>query len=101
MDGTKPYSFEKTKQFWSDFYSKINLDDCLNIFVYSDINGKEKIIDNKKYFEDKDNELINNVFHLQKGCYGIMVINQNGKFISYNWHYNEKQLAEFINFVSN
>ena len=85
-----------TKTFYEDFYSKINTDNCSNIFVLSNIEKVKKKIDNKKYFDDKDDFLLKNFFHRKKTCFGVLVIRLDGYYIQYNGHYSKRQVAKFI-----
>lgn len=50
----------KGKNWWRDFYSKVMLDNCQNLFVFSDKFRLDIPIDDKNNFEDKDSFLINN-----------------------------------------
>lgn len=98
--GTEPKQFKKNKQDWDDMYSRINLEHVLNIFVYSETEKIKKYIDNETYYKDINEELLNNVIYNERGCYGIIVINENGKFISYNSHYDDRHVRTYISFVN-
>ncbi len=77
-------------KWWHSFYSKINIENCSNIFVVS--NGYRN--------KDKDNFLLNNFFNRKKSCFGVMVINGNGLYLQFNGHYSENQVSKFIEKLS-
>lgn len=85
-----------SEKFWADFYSKIDLENCSNIFVLSNGEKVKKKLDNKKYFDDKDDFLLQNFFNRKKTCFGVIVISKAGYYIQYNGHYSEIQVAQFI-----
>lgn len=92
---------KKEQKTQTAFYSKINLDNCLNIFIYSEIKGIERFIDNKTYFKDIDNELLNSFFRNETVCYGKVILNQNGKFVSFSGpHFSLKHLKAYLDFVN-
>ena len=81
---------------WSKkFYSKINLDNILNIYVYSDKKSAKTVIDSKTKFEDFDDFLLNNFFN-KRDCYGILVINSNGEYEIKEGEYLESDVERFI-----
>jgi hypothetical protein len=93
--------FKKEQKIQTAFYSKINLDNYLNIFIYSEIKGIERFIDNKTYFNDINNELLNSIFHNKTVCYGKVILNQNGKFVSFSGpHFSKKRLEAYLDFVN-
>ena len=81
---------------WTKFYSKINLNKVLNIYVYSDSVSTKKIIDTKTKFEDYDDFLLTTFFNTKKECYGILVINSIGEYEIHEGEYSEKQVKGFI-----
>ncbi|WP_055445199.1 hypothetical protein [Lacinutrix himadriensis] len=85
-----------SKKWWRDFYSKINTEDCLNIKVLSNGELVKRKLDNIKYFDDKNDFLLNNFFSRKKSCFGVLVLNEQGDYIQYNGHYSERQVAKFI-----
>ena len=85
-----------TEKFWQNFYSKINTDNCSNVFVLSNVEKVKKKIDYKKYFDDKDDFLLQNFFNRKKTCFGVLVINLNGYYMQYNGHYSKRQVTKFI-----
>lgn len=68
------------KWFEADIYKDINLSNIKNIYVYSDKIKAQKIIDNKTCFEDFENYFLKNFFNMYDNCYGIIAINNDGKF---------------------
>ena len=86
-----------SKKWWTEFYSKVDVDNSLNIDVFSNGEKIRKKMDNRNYFDDKDDFLLNNFFDRKKSCFGIMVLNQQGQYFQFNGHYSEKQVEIFIN----
>ena len=84
------------KKWWIKFYSKIYTGNCLNIQVLANGERVKKKLDNKKYFDDKNDFLLINFFSRKKSCFGVMVINNEGYYIQYNGHYSERQVAKYI-----
>lgn len=85
-----------SKKWWTQFYSKIDTDNSLNISVFADGEKIREKMDNRKFFDDKDDFLLNNFFIRKKSCFGILVVNQQGDYFQYNGHYSEKQVETFI-----
>ena len=76
----------QSRGWWINFYSKIDTENCLNIFVGSSENS----------LIDKNDFLLNNFFKRKKTCFGVMVINDSGQYLQFNGHYSEKQVSQFI-----
>ena len=89
-------NLEGGRNWWSKFYSKINLNKVLNIYVYSDSVSAKKIIDTKTKFEDYVDFLLATFFNTKKECYGILVINSNGEYEIHEGEYTVKQVKGFI-----
>ena len=88
-------SFKDEKKWWGGFYEKVNAENYTNIFVYSQ-GELVKFLDDKVYFDDKDDFLWWNYFGRKKSCFGVLVLNEAGYFHQYNGHYSERQVAAFI-----
>lgn len=84
------------KAWWKNFYSQMNTENCLNIHVYA--NGKRVIgkLDGQKYFDDRDGFLLDNFFRRKRSCYGVMVVNDEGKYLQFNGHYSEGLVENYI-----
>jgi hypothetical protein len=85
------------KKWRKDFYSKINIEGCLNIQVFG--SGeiiKESKLDNITYFDDKNDFFYKNYFSRKKSCFGILVINNDGYYIQHNGHTSARQVAKYI-----
>jgi hypothetical protein len=81
---------------WNSFYSKINLKNTLNIFVYSNKKAALNVIDSKTHFEDKNNFFLNIFFSDVRECYGLLVINKLGYYKKINGEYSENEVTNFI-----
>jgi hypothetical protein len=90
-------NLKKSTEWWTKYYSKINLDNVHNIFVYSDNKKAKKIIDSKKHFADSNSFFLNKFFNQDKTCYGILVIKKNGEFQKKSGEYTEENVIELIN----
>ncbi|WP_191859264.1 hypothetical protein [Hanstruepera ponticola] len=77
-------------KWWKDFYEKIDIKDCSNIFVCSEKHNRDKTL-----FYDKANFLYDNFFSRKESCYGVLVLNKNGDYLQFNGHYTEKQVSKF------
>jgi hypothetical protein len=89
-------NLENSIKWHQKFYSKINLNNVLNISVYSDKISARKIIDSETKFEDYDDFLLRNFFSLKKECYGVLVVNSKGEYEIQEGEYSEKQVENFI-----
>lgn len=89
-------NLDNSVKWWEKFYSKIDLNNVSNIYVYSDKISAKKIIDSEKRFEDYDDFLLTNFFNVKKECYGILVINSVGEYEIAEGEYSEKQVENFI-----
>lgn len=86
----------KGNKWWRDFYSKVALESCQNLFVFSDKFRLDINIDDKNNFEDKNSFLLTNFFKKKKSCFGVMVLNERGGYFQFNGDYSQKQVASFI-----
>lgn len=89
-------NLEKSSKWWAEFYSKMDLQNLRNIFVYSDNLRAKKIIDSKKHYADINNFFLKQFFSQDKTCYGILVINKNGKYQKKVGEYMQKDIEELI-----
>ena len=81
---------------WKKFYSKIDTENCANIHVLANGEEKNKNIDNKYIFDDKNGFLLLNFFKRKTSCFGIFVVNNEGYYIQFNGHYSERQVSKYI-----
>lgn len=89
-------NLNKPSKWWTDFYTKINLKNIKNIFVYSDQLKAKKIIDSKSHFADSNSFFLSRVFSKDKTCYGIIVINNDGEFRKKAGEYMPKDVERLI-----
>ena len=82
---------------FDEFYKQLKLEKISNIFVYSDTYRARKKIDDERHFGDKSDFFLNNFFSVDKSCYGIMVINEEGKYYLKIGEYIQKDIIEFVN----
>ena len=87
---------KKTIKWWNDFYSKINIENCLNVFVYSENSRSLKNYNQQNYFLDKEKFIFMNFFNKKRSCDGVLIINKNGDYFQHGGHYSEKQVAKLI-----
>ncbi len=78
-------------KWWKKFYSKIELNNCLNKFACSE---KHKGISD--LYIDRTNYFLKNYFSHKKSCFAVLVINKNGDYMQYNGHYSEEQVSHYI-----
>ena len=88
-------------KWWTNFYSKIDLTNVANRFVYSDANAARRIIDSKIYFGDVKNFILNNFFSKEPQCHGVLVINNFGFYEMLSREYSEKEVTFFIKILKN
>lgn len=78
-------------KWWKDYYKKINIKNCSNIFVCPEKHKRDKTL-----YYDKANFLYDNFFNRKESCFGVLVLNKNGDYLQYNGHYSERQVSKFI-----
>lgn len=86
----------QSRKWWKDFYSKINTDNALNIQVLSNGEKVKNKLDDTKFFDDKNDLLLNNFFGRKSSCFGVLVLNDRGEYLQFNGHYSERQVEAFI-----
>jgi hypothetical protein len=91
---------DPNNNWWEKFYSKVNLENCHNIFVFSDKNAANKIIDSKFSFYDKENFLLKSFFANGKLCWGVLIINKLGEYEKYDGEYQQNTVSKFIENLS-
>lgn len=85
-----------TRRWYRNFYNEVDLKSAANIFVFSEGERVTKHLDNKTYFDDKEDFLLNNYFHRKASCFAIMAINDEGEYLQFNGHYSERQVNAYI-----
>ncbi|WP_324027444.1 hypothetical protein QSV08_05900 [Maribacter sp. BPC-D8] len=89
-------NLKKSAKWWTEFYSKMEIANIRNIFVYSDNLKANKVIDSENHFDDINNFFLNKVFTKDKTCYGLIVINKKGEFRKKAGEFMQKDIEEFI-----
>lgn len=89
-------NLENSINWWKKFYSKIDLTNILNIYVYSNKIAAKNMIDSQTKFEDYDDFFLKNFFNIKKECYGILVVNSKGEYKIQEGEYSERQVENFI-----
>ena len=89
-----------TKIWWTKFYKKVDLTKAENRFVYSEDTNTKSIIDNKIYFLDRNNYILNEFFSNDEVCFGVVVIDKAGDFEYKAGEYSEVEINDFINKLS-
>src|SRR5690554_5052144 len=84
------------KEWWENFYSKINTENCRNINVLANGERVKSKLDNVNYYDDKNDFLLINFFDREQSCFGVLVMNDEGYYIQFNGHYSERQVAKYI-----
>jgi hypothetical protein len=87
------HTHPKNSSWWKKFYSKIDLQDCLNTFACSQKHNKKHL-----YF-DETNFLLNHFFIRKASCFAVLVINENGDYLQYNGHYYEDEVSNYIEYL--
>jgi hypothetical protein len=90
------HKISKGNKWWKKFYSKIDTENCANIHVLANGEIKNKNIDNKNIFDDKNDFLLSNFFNRKTSCFGVLVVDNEGYYIQYNGHYSERQVSKYI-----
>ncbi|WP_033957807.1 hypothetical protein [Psychroserpens jangbogonensis] len=89
-------NLKNSLKWWTDFYSKIKLNNVRNVFVYAEEKRAKKIIDSKSHYSDINSFFLNNFFVNDKTCYGILVIDNDGNYIKKAGEYNQEDVIELI-----
>ena len=89
-------NIEQSLTWWNDFYKQFDLANKKNIFIYSDKKAAENVINNKNYFSDKNDFFYNKLFKNDNSCYGIIIINKEGKYNIQNGEYTLNQIQNLI-----
>ena len=61
-------------------YDRINVENYRNIFVYGDKLAAKKILDFKTHYDDIGHYFLKTFFDKKGSCYGVLVINKQGKY---------------------
>jgi hypothetical protein len=88
-------NLENSIAWWEKFYSKIDLNNILNIYTYSDKIAAKDLIDLKTKFQDYDDFFLRNFF-IKKECYGVLLINSIGEYEIHEGEYSNSQINNFI-----
>ena len=78
------------------FYSKIDLANVRNIYVYSDKISANTIIDAQIKFEDYEDFIWTNFFKYNKECYGLLVVNSLGEYKIQRGEYSEREVEKYL-----
>jgi hypothetical protein len=89
-------NLENSINWWNKFYSKIDLTNVLNIYVYSDKISATKLIDAQTKFEDYEDFIWTNFFKYNKECYGLLIINFNGEYKIERGEYSEREVEKYL-----
>ena len=89
-------NLKKSSEWWTEFYSEMDLEKIRNIYIYSDSERAKKIIDSKNHFEDINSLFSKKFFSEDKTCYGILVISRQGYFQKKAGEYTQKNVDELI-----
>ncbi|MBD3863079.1 MULTISPECIES: hypothetical protein [Flavobacteriaceae] len=89
-------NLKNSSKWWTEFYSKMELQNVRNIFVYSDKLRAKKVIDSKNHFADINNFFLNQIFSNDKTCYGILIINKKGEYQKKAGEYMQKDIVYLI-----
>lgn len=89
-------NLEKSSKWWDDYYSKMELSNVRNIFVFSNKFNARKIIDSKNNFPDIKKLFLKEFFSNDKTCMAVLVINTKGEFRKKSGEYLQKDVEELI-----
>jgi hypothetical protein len=92
------YSNPKKTKLWFDnnIYSNLNIESSKNICVFSDFESANKIIDKETYFADFNDFLLNKIFNNFSGCYGLLIINSDGKYNYFEGEYSKNNVNTIL-----
>ena len=90
-----------SKKYWANFYSKIDLTNVANRYVYSNAKAAKKILDSKIYLDDEKDFLLKNFFSKEPFCHGVLVINNFGFYEMLSREYSENEVTYFIEILKN
>jgi len=89
-------NLENSINWWNKFYSKIDLTNVRNIYVYSDKISASTLIDAQTKFEDYEDFIWTNFFKYNKECYGLLIINFNGEYKIERGEYSEREVEKYL-----
>lgn len=87
---------KNSAKWWCEFYSKIDLQNIRNIFVYADYSKAKNIIDSHNHYADASDFFMNQIFSLDKTCYGVLVLNKSGHYRRKAGEYIQKDIEKLI-----
>ena len=93
-------NLKQSSEWWTEYYSKMELVNVRNIFVYSESKKATEIIDSQNHFSDISNFFLDNFFNKEQSCYGILVINKKGEFQKKNGEYTQEDIVKYINILN-
>jgi hypothetical protein len=77
-------------------YGRVTVENYRNIFVYADKLAAKKILDFKTHYDDIGHYFLKTFFDIKGSCYGVLVINKEGK---YNYIIGEYSHIDIHNLV--
>ena len=87
---------KNSAKWWREFYADIDLQNVRNIFVYADHSKAKNSIDMHTHYADASDFFLNQIFSLDKTCYGVLVLNKSGHYRKKAGEYNQKDIEKLI-----
>lgn len=88
----KSYTYLNNK-----IYSKIDMKNYRNVFIYADKLAAKSILDNKTHYDDIGFYFLKQLSENKGSCYGVLVINKNGQYNYILGEYSSKDIENLTN----
>ncbi|NHN24319.1 hypothetical protein FIA58_001415 [Flavobacterium jejuense] len=73
-------------------YSKVDMTNIRNIFIYDDKLAAKPILDNTTHYDDIGRYFLKNFFDKKGSCIGLLIINKKGAYKSIIGEYSSKDI---------
>ncbi len=73
-------------------YSKVDMTNYRNIFIYADKLAAKPILDNETHFDDIGHYFLKNFFDKKGNCIGLLIINKKGEYKYIIGEYSSKDI---------
>ena len=83
--------------FKENIFNKVEIENYRNVFIYADKLASKQILDFKTHYDDIGHYFLKTFFDKKGSCYGVLVINKEGKYNYIIGEYSHIDIQNLIN----